>query len=83
MSGIYDDGSSYGYGRDDKLSAREFLFTRLKAACFTAAQADSMIDDLLHEEAEKIRKLTEGRPNSLYVSGMETAAKLIDPYKEG
>lgn len=55
------------------MSAREFLFARLTGALIPEDRANKMIDDLLHEEAEKIRKLP-------YTYGVLQAADLIDPH---
>ena len=67
------------------MSAREFLFARLTGALIPEERANKLIDDLLHEEAEKIRseKITElpvDADKKLINSVLETVARKIDPY---
>ena len=59
------------------MSAREELFRRVVGSFVDEERANKLIDDLLHEEAEKIR-------NTLsYAYGCLQAADLIDPYVKG
>lgn len=78
------------------MSAREELFLQLYGSLKYEFiyqgdkgrdEANRLIDDLLHEEAEKIRKLSAedyGHPKlSVAQDALERAVSLIDPYVKG
>jgi hypothetical protein len=84
VSGIYDDGARYGDEHASKPSAREELLKRLGMAvgAYDSIRDNKLIDDLLHEEAEKIRR---DRDSTIPLDpersrGMTRSADLIDPY---
>lgn len=67
------------------MSAREELFRRVSGSFVDENRANKLIDDLLHEEAEKIRHhKPDPEPiwwnSDEYHDGVETSADLIDPY---
>lgn len=68
------------------MNAREFLFARLTGACIPENQVNEMIDDLLHEEAERVRRELSPSEHPAFLSkwakGLSHAADLIDPEVE-
>ncbi|MEU0952817.1 hypothetical protein ABZ353_10810 [Streptomyces niveus] len=75
------------------LKSRLDLLSRLSEDVLPEGQADRLIDDLLHEEAEKVRASQLETPEGFvyrqewlkaWFEGRDDSANLIDPYaKEG
>lgn len=69
------------------MSAREELFRSIFGAFADEDRANKLIDDLLHEEAEKIRGELDPSGNPMFLSdfdkGLTHGADLIDPYAKG
>jgi hypothetical protein len=61
------------------VSAREELFRRVAGSFVDEERANKLIDDLLHEEAEKLRKHADTMPNREWATGVLIAADLTDP----
>ncbi|KQX43519.1 hypothetical protein ASD97_25950 [Streptomyces sp. Root63] len=65
------------------MGAREELFRRVAGSFVDEDRANKLIDDLLHEEAQKIRN-SPGWFEGEWMDSRDRdhAADLIDPYKE-
>ncbi|WP_371666006.1 hypothetical protein OG306_33300 [Streptomyces sp. NBC_01241] len=66
------------------MSAREELYAALMKggphSPDRSEKASYLIDNLLHEEAEKIRRHAEPKSDRVYAMGAFVAADMIDPY---